>query len=98
LHDPALSEVLSRKRVGYFASHDFDTLYKSLADGHEARSKWFKPQAALALGQKALSAISREQFAAASKAAYDQGIVRRLNIDAASDGLRAYWRLRPDSE
>ncbi|MEK7152446.1 MAG: hypothetical protein AAB834_00735 [Patescibacteria group bacterium] len=98
LPDPALSEVLSRRRTAYFAAHDFPALYQKLADGHEARSHWFKPQASLALGRKALSVLPLGLQEKVTRELYMSGRMARFAIDAASDGLQAYWRLNPDSE
>lgn len=100
-HDPALREVLARRRTGYFAGHDFGSLCESLANGHEARSKWFKSQASLAIGAQAMGRIPGRHLADAAFGngpPSRKGAVGRIVMDAASDGRRAFWRFAPGED
>lgn len=95
----ALNEILSRRRGAYISSRSFHDLYTDMATGHGNRTRWFKPQTALACNDKNLSrlidpAIKEE----VSRAVHLQGEMARIVIDVASDGLSGYVRLNPDAE
>lgn len=97
--DWALSEILSRRRSAYIEKDSLEWLYSTLAAAHTPRSKWFKPQVAVACddrrSEKLIPEDVKEEI---SKAVHREGRLAQVAIDLAADGNSGYIRLSPDRE
>lgn len=58
--DWSLSEILSRRRLGYIANKSQARLYDGMAADHAPRSKWFKPLTAVACNDRGLEGLIPE--------------------------------------
>lgn len=94
-----LSEALSRERAAFVSESNAGSLYQKMADGHEQRSKWFKPFAGLAIGSAAYETlIPRDLQDELWALVYKRRKMGRVSLDYASDGLSGYVRSSPDSK
>ncbi|HVO86802.1 MAG TPA: hypothetical protein VMT23_03755 [Candidatus Binatia bacterium] len=93
-----LSEILSRRRKAFVHRNGFGRLYDDMAAHHFDRSKWFKPQASLALNRDQGDALIPDEIAEKTMTSMIRdGRMARLVLDFASDGKIGFVRLNPDS-
>lgn len=94
-----MGEALSRRRRAYFAARGLRDVYEAMSYGHEARSGWFKPQAAFAIGRNSLrSIVPPDLECIVNSAVNGRGQMARVVIDAASDGRSGFVRLNREAE
>lgn len=97
--DLALTETLSRRRHGYIANNSLHDLYKSFAVAHAPRSRWFKPEAAIACNDRGLGNLIPETLKKEiSQIVHREHRLARVVLDLAVDGNSGYVRLNPDAE
>ncbi len=98
-YDWSLSEILSRRRLGYIAQDSYARHYDTMAAAHAARSKWFKPLVAVACNDRGLeNLIPKMVKKEILNTVYREGDFSQVVIDLAADGNTGYVRLNPDSE
>ncbi len=97
--DLALTEALSRHRLGYVADNSLNDLYRGFAVAHGPRSRWFKPQSAIACNDKGLDNLIPETLKKEiSLTVHREHRLARVVLDVAVDGTSGYVRLNPDAE
>ncbi len=99
-YDIGLTEFASPDRVAHITSRSCRAVYAGMADGgHEVRSRWFKPSSALSLGKASYEAmIPKDVKEKLAKIVMDEDSMGRIVLDFASDGLKGYVRLNPDTK
>lgn len=97
--DLALTETLSRRRQAYVADNSLDHLYRVFASAHGPRSRWFKPEAAIACNDKGFDNLIPETLKKEiSRIVHREHRLARVVLDFAADGNNGYVRLSPGAE